>query len=96
MKAFNVNKGIEDADDFSEVASEQLSCFLEELIKDPSMIREIDENDDFVPDGCTFLYTPKAVKIIEDYRSRLHRIGETHFPDNYEDININSYLYIED
>jgi len=93
MKPFNKDKGIENDYDYSCIASELFECFLEQLIRDLSMTREINEDDDLVPDRCAFVYTQKAVRVIENYRNRLYRIGEAHFPDG--DINISSYLYNE-
>lgn len=95
MNQFNKDKGIEDVDDFNCYVEEQFTCFLIELIKDPSMTRPINEDDDVGDDEVKFIYTNKAIKIIDRYKSRIHKIGEAHFPNDLLEIECESYMYKE-
>jgi len=95
MRPFNVNKNIQDDDDFNAYVEDVFTTFLEKMQDDEKYLRPITEDDDFwLPEGCTHVYTTKAMKLIDRYRKRIFYIGHAHFPNG--DIKCESYLLLED
>ncbi len=98
MKSFNLNKGIEDADDYVSYATDIFECFFQTFSKENGLIREIHE-DDIISneknEGTEFMYTAKGTRLAEHMRDKLINIEVVHFPNDEWDIIIDSYLYIE-
>ena len=94
MKPFSEKNKIkiESDEDFNLVADDMFTEFLEGLIIEKGMTRKPRE-DDMVDEGLEFVYTEKAMRLIETYRRRICRVGNHHFPNG--DIVCESWLYIE-
>lgn len=93
MKPFNKYKQIETADDYQEYAIFMFEEFLETFTRENGLIRDVRE-DDNVSESTVFLYTTRGNKLADRMKTRLERVGEEHFPE--DDIEISTYLYIED
>lgn len=86
---------IEDEEDMSYLLSESMfTPFLEDLEKEPGMLEPLDEDTMWCADeGISFLWSDKAMKLIEKEHNQLYSIGMKYFPDG--DIEITSHLYKE-
>ena len=95
MRDFNKNKGIEDADGYSDYAGEIFTNFLQGFTKENKLIIEATQEhyDDGLDEDCMFIYSTRGQKLAEKMLSKLHEIGELHFPN--DDIEIYSSLYQE-
>ena len=84
---------IEGDDEMSELLSQAFEEFCEDAESGEGMTRPIEEEDDGDVEWASFMWTDKAIKIIEAERNRLHQIGIKYFPDG--DICIESYMFRE-
>jgi hypothetical protein len=95
MNPFNTDKNIQDDSDFNAYVEDQFTAFLQEMQGNKALLRPITKDDDFwLPEGCTHVYTSKAMKMIDRYRTRIFAIGHAHFPGG--DIRCESYLLLEE
>lgn len=95
MKPFSERNKIkiESNQDFNLVADDMFTEFLESITDKKWGTRPINEDDFGVDDAIAFMYSDRAEKLIERYRQRMCKVGNTHFPDG--DIECNSHLYVE-
>lgn len=77
------NRNINTADDYNEWATEMLHCMIERVQELPWSTRRPNE-DDPVDDDFSFMWTRRAIRLIEDYKSRLYRVGDKYFPNEIE------------
>lgn len=67
--------------------------FIEGLQKDRRFVIPVDEFNGPIDDHWQFVYTDRAMVLIENMQRRLGMIFERHFPE--EECTIESYLYQE-
>lgn len=94
MKPFNTKNKllIETDDDFNMVVEDMFTEFLKDLSKKDWATRPI-EDDDSCDNGIEYVYTTRAMRLIDRYKSRMCKVGNAHFPDG--DIECESYMYVE-
>lgn len=88
----NEIKKIKTVDDFNGLACEIFEGFILSFSKENGLIRDIEESD-IVEDTWEFVYTERGMKLVKRMRSRLVKVGQKYFPDEY--IEVESFFYQE-
>lgn len=97
MKPFSERNKIDitDVEDFNLVASDIFEGFLKTFTQENGLLRPVTEDDDHdsSEDGIQWVYTKRGIELAERMKSRLHAIGEAHYPhdDMYVNIDAGSY-----
>lgn len=82
-------------DAFQEKTSEILEGFLESMQNDPRFTGPVQEGD-FAEEHWTFVYTDRAMRLIERLRSRISRLCVRKFGESGGfDLDLESHLYQE-
>jgi hypothetical protein len=79
---------------FDEKANGIYGAFLESLQGDPKFVRPVEE-DDMADEDWAFVYTDRAMRLIDRLHSRMMKIAEKKFGADAIDIDISSHLYLE-
>ena len=87
------NITVDNIDQLSEVLSECLTSFCEELEKQPGMTRPVG-SDDTDAEGCLSLWTDAGIRLVDAEIERLREIGCSYFF-HEDEIVIESTLYCE-
>lgn len=89
------NEEISDDWDMSEVLSEELTTYCEYLQKQEGMTRKVTEEDGSEPNEYwSFMWTDKAMKLIDTELKWLSGIAHKYYPDG--DVEIISHMYREE
>lgn len=89
----NQLKNILNADDFEGVLNDNFEGLLESLKDNRKFVIPVDDYDGPIEDHWQWVYTGRAMILIENYRRRLHMLGEKLFPG--VEFEISSSLYQE-
>lgn len=89
MRIEEYETDVEDASELEELLCEQLDEYLQDLEKEDGMTRRVDE-DDIIddPDKVKFMWTHKAMNLIESEITNLSIIAYKYYPEG--DIEIKS------
>jgi hypothetical protein len=86
----------DDFETFEEKANEIYEAFLEGMQDDPKYTRPVDDDDPADAEGAQFMYTYRAITLIERLHDRLCKLCTLKFgKDKAFDMNISSHLYQE-
>lgn len=85
---------IKDVSEFNDAACELFDSYLTDLREEGGNTRSFPEGEE-VPDDFQFLWTDVAQNRIERYLSLLYRVGEKHFPEEVEYLDISNHQYQE-
>lgn len=81
---------------FQEKANEIYEAFLEGMQDDPKYTRPVDDDDPADAEGAAFMYTDRAMTLIERLHDRLSKLCARKFgEDKAFDLDISSHLYRE-
>lgn len=86
-------KGIDDVEEFNDIASQIFTEYLKMFTEKEGLIREANENDWVDEDEISFLYTYKGQQLAQSFLNRLYTYGSKYFYD--VDIEIESSLFQE-
>lgn len=84
------NRDIKTDDDYSDYASQMFEGFLERLLTIEWATRKVNDDDPF-DDEVDFVWTRRAMRLIENYKRRLYDVGYENFPEGDIFIYNNTY-----
>jgi hypothetical protein len=75
MKDFKPEKQITDYHSFNEYTCEMLEVFLESMQGKREFLRLVDKDNDDVPEEWEFMYTNRAMRLINRFKERVMKVG---------------------
>jgi hypothetical protein len=81
---------IKTVDDYNDVVSDILDCWLEDFVLREGLTREPDEEDynSFGGDEIGFMYTQNGMKLYWSAVSKLKKLGQKMFPEDEHNVNV--------